>query len=248
LTFILDPRAGSKNLEAPLKEIGVPVVMEQLVAGDAAFTGRGPGERPVSIGVEYKTLSDVLQCIVSGRFADVQLPGMKQAYEVSWLLIEGIWRPGPEGELHTFAFGKWQSAPWTQRVWRMVDLNHWLTTMEVIGGVNIARSASRAESAFWLKSLYTWWTAKQWDDHNSHRQLKAPAIDNPFGRHVPLVERVAACLPGIGPKRALAVAERFGSVLALANADVEAWEEIEGVGKTTARKVHDAIRSEENER
>lgn len=242
MSFLLDPRAGSKSLEEPLKQIGVPVQMEQLVAGDASFIGRGPGDRPVSIGVEYKTLGDLLSCIVSGRFADVQLPGLRQAYELSWLLVEGIWRPGPNGELHTFTYGKWQSAPWTSKTWRIGDLNHWLTTMEVIGGVHIARTASRVESAYWLKSLYSWWTAKQFEDHNSHRALKDPTLaSNPFRVDVPLVERVAACLPGIGPKRATAVAEHFGSVSTLANAGVEAWEEIDGIGKTTASKVVAAI-------
>lgn len=236
MAILVDPRAGSSKLAESLRAIGAPVQDEMLVAGDVSFTGRGPEERPVAVGVEYKTLSDLLACIVSGRFSDVQLPGLQALYEHYWLLVEGAWKPAADGTLLLFHHGSWVPNPWSRRAWKCADVNHWLTSIEVMGGVKIARTSSRAESAFWVKSLYSWWTGKAFEEHDAHQhRMKSPTMRS-YTPPSP-VEIWAASLPGVGPKRAKIVGESFSNPRIMANAPADEWVGIEGIGPKTAEKV-----------
>ena len=52
-------------------------------------------------------------------------------------------------------------------------------------------------------------------------------------------------LPGVGPQRARALLERFGSVLGVATAEVAALADVAGVGDAVARSIREAL-GEEN--
>src|SRR5574341_487369 len=82
----IDPRAGSDKLIPRLQALHVPVSKTQLEYGDIHWLGRGEDDRPIPIGIEYKTITDVLDCIKTGRFAGRQLEGMQDAYELIWRL------------------------------------------------------------------------------------------------------------------------------------------------------------------
>src|SRR5260370_1150504 len=102
--LLVDYRAGSKELVKPLvKLLGADMVEEtSLDFGDVAFTGRGPKDTPLDIGIEFKTIGDIAQCCRDGRFAGHQLPGMRKTYAHSWLMIEGTWRHDDAGFITTY--------------------------------------------------------------------------------------------------------------------------------------------------
>src|SRR4051812_5465590 len=90
--LLVDPRAGSVNLIEPLRAQGLEVVETHLESGDVGFIGRGEGGVPVHIGVEYKTLSDCISSMRTGRLEGHQLLGMRAdppLYDFAYLLIEG---------------------------------------------------------------------------------------------------------------------------------------------------------------
>jgi ERCC4-type nuclease len=51
-------------------------------------------------------------------------------------------------------------------------------------------------------------------------------------------------LPGIGPRRARALLDQFGSVVAVVTADASALAEIAGIGDAVARSIHEALGEE----
>lgn len=244
--IIVDDRAGSNRFPALLRPLGLKVVLGRLEYGDFSWLGEGPGGAPVTIGVEHKRLDDLLQSITTGRFAGHQLPGLLQSYDHTYLIIEGLWRPCPtSGLLQVRAGRDWVDQGRGARRWMYRDIEHWIMTMELKGGVIVRRTSTSDETARLLHALYGWWS-KGWDDHRSHLVLsQAHAINR---SHDPallskpsLVRRVANELPGIGWDRSAAVASHFPTVLDMVLATPKDWAKVPGIGKTTSTRVVDAL-------
>lgn len=56
---------------------------------DVCFVGNGPDETNLMIGIEFKSLGDLLSSIFYGRIQDTQIPAMKAQYDRCWLLYYG---------------------------------------------------------------------------------------------------------------------------------------------------------------
>lgn len=241
----LDDRTGSGDLFPLLRSLGVPCILTRLNYGDAAFIGNGPDGCPMPIGVEIKTISDILKCIGDGRFAGHQLPGLVSEYDYYWLVTEGVYRADPDtGILQHYSRGGWKESTIGSRRYMYRELEQWLLTMSIRGGVRVHRTSSRNETASFLRHLYSWWTAKDWSDHRSHLVAHSSFTPDTALLVRPSLSRmVAKELPGIGWERAEAVAKAFPTVVEMAVAEVDDWEHIPGIGKKTAEKVVRAIRT-----
>ena len=232
--MILDPREGSKDYIEPLKVAGVPVEVEIMEFGDMALTGVGPEGKPVLVGVEAKKVSDLLTSIRDGRAA-TQLRGMTRAYEVRWLLIEGWMGPDHTGALSTQEHGRFVAA---RGGFTYAEVAGWLLTMSHTCGVLIKHSASHFESLLWLRSLWLWWCASEWESHRSHLALYQPPMPSTGFLEPPIRQQYAQLiLPGLGPEKALRAADYFPSIEAMVQASAKDWQEIEGVGKKLAAKI-----------
>lgn len=237
--ILLDDRAGSRDLYLPLIKQGVPVQLGRMEYGDLSWTGQGMGGVPQLVGVEYKTVEDVIQCIGSGRFAGHQLPGLIQSYNYVWLMVAGRVRPAADGTLQVAHIsGRWFDAGFGGRGFRYSDYDHWLTTIELRGGVRVRRVGDSLEAAASLAALYRWWTAKEWEDHRGHlgfdttRDLESALLRKPS-----LVRRLAKELPGVGWNKSAAVAGAFGTAIDMVSATEREWMDIPGIGKTMAQKI-----------
>ena len=223
-----------------------PITMTRLAYGDVAFLGNGPGGRPVTVGIEYKTVSDALACVIDGRFAGHQLPGLHQSYEAVFLLLEGDTRPDPQDGVLKVRHqrGFWYSGKIGTRVFMYRELDHWLMTLSLRAGVRVLRTSDIDGSAQTVIDLFSWFTGKEWEDHRSHMAL-TDAFRNDVDLVKPgLVRRVSKELPSIGWDRSRAVAKRFRSVFEMCMADEADWSQLEGIGKTPAAAVVRAIRGE----
>lgn len=237
--IIIDDRAGSADLHscmpAGVSELG------HLEFGDCAWVGSGPGGRPVPVGVEYKRLSDVLKCIVDGRFAGHQLPGLIRDYKFVYLVVEGLFKTDERsGVLLQRRGSGWRKVTLGSRQFMGSEFERWIMTMEHKANIRYHHVTSLHAAARYILALYKWWE-KGWDNHKAHLALHQ---DRPDGQIVKatLLRRVAAELPGIGWKRSLAVERKFKSLSAMFNADVTEWCEIEGIGKLTAENVTRELR------
>jgi ERCC4-type nuclease len=233
----VDSRAGSNELIAPLLRLGVPVESATLPAGDVEVMGIGPEGRPVLVGIEVKKLNDVLTCMRDGRFSE-QLRGMSNYFEVKWLLIEGRLR-GMDNIMEIAHKNKWRK----DGHYRYQEFVSWLQTMCIRGGVLLWRTENQDETVAWLRSLWVWWTSKEYETHRAHLDYYRPELLGGVTPFEPptLVQKVAACLPGIAGKRSKAISAHFSSVHDMTCADVEEWGSIPGVGKKGAKKIVDAL-------
>ena len=246
----LDYRTGSKELAPLFHPFGIQVDLCALDFGDLAFEGNGPHGRCM-VAIERKRISDLIQSIESRRLSGHQLPGMADAYDYAYLIVEGLWRPGSEGQMEvghgtldsdgpTFG-GRWASARGRALHYRAID--NYLATLELLAGVIYRRTMNPLETVFTVVDLYRWWNEKLWGEHSAHLSVYAPAIAkqgkgrlNLAHREVSVAEKMAMQLPGVDSKAQL-IAAHFGSVRAMVNATEAQWAEIPGVGKPTAKRL-----------
>src|SRR5260370_42363568 len=98
--MLIDEREPIEEMQILLRPHGKDVYSQHLDFGDYAFDGYGP-RGVVLVGVERKRIDDIVNSIHSGRFAGHQLPGLIETFDYSYLVIEGMFRRGDDGELTT---------------------------------------------------------------------------------------------------------------------------------------------------
>lgn len=249
MTIYIDDRTGSKELD-PLIPTGIPHKLTRLDYADMSFLGKGADGLPLSIGVERKTIGDLVSSINDGRLSGHQLHGLLSSYNVIYILVEGLWRPCPvTGVLEHFRRGKWQPLSYRGSKTVMARyVNNYLNTLVVMCGVHVWQTGTIKQSAQWLVDTYSWW-GKDWDKHKAHKQYQTAtmacgkrAIDNRRGGAVEfskpgLVQRVAKEFKGVGFDRSQAVADHFGSVFEFVLADKKDLMKVEGIGKGLAGSI-----------
>lgn len=168
--------------------------------------------------------------------------------------------------------GKWGWYPFYSRDHERSAISYrqvisYLTTLELIGKVTVRRSGYIGETARQIAALWCWFNEKGWGEHKSHDQIytNTPAKghgsqwarehthDENYGRQrarlfdvkgdPTTLWRMATQLPGIDA-RARVVTQHFGTVREMANAEEEAWMQIDGIGKKTAAAVVKAMSEE----
>ena len=187
--ILIDDGAGSQNLlrYPPLDTLGVlarlPSPPHSDTRADASFTGRGPSNRSVEIGIETKLIDEFCTSLSTGRLQATQLPGLLELYDVRWLCIIGEWRRDCET-------GKLQS----RKKWK--GRHHWFDCIGQSGnpvpysymsrflsgpaftqfkddlgdGVHIWFARDYEECAAWLGDLYLLWQ-EPYESHSSMRVL-----------------------------------------------------------------------------
>lgn len=258
----IDDRAGSADLAPLLRARGLPVVLTRMDYGDVAWQGVGSGGEPVSVGVEVKGLHDVLKCICDGRFAGHQLPGLVQAYDQAWLLVEGLWRANSTTGILEYRQrrGSWCEATVGTRRFLWTDLATWLCTAETKGGIRSVRVSDWNEGTLWLSALYSWWM-KGWDEHKSHlafhdgtrhgtpfkrdraTQMVMSLSDKALLTRPTLCRMLAAQLPGVGWQKSAGLASRFRTAEELVSASPKELMEVDGIGTKLAQGIYESLRS-----
>lgn len=261
--ILVDARAGSADqlnaADGSLRSAGIAryivpqsrVRVRKGLPADIYFHGRGPSGSVLEVGIEYKTIWDVLACINDGRFADNQLPALREL-DFGILLIEGIFRRGPDErgqrlEVYGQPLGQRQpgwydSAEWGRgkRIWTYKEFEHWYWSMMFRGGVYVLPFTSgKCDSGKLVGSLWESFNSKAWEEHVSHLAHSKAHLAPLRGDLHPFVRAISE-YPGIGQHAALAFERRFANSMAAATAaSVEEIARIPiggGMGKGGVRK------------
>lgn len=232
--ILVDDRVGSVDLIKPLNDSGLQASKTRLEFGDVAFTGLGAADTILDIGLELKTINDLVGSLRSGRLAGHQLPGLRQTYDHTWLLVEGLWRHDTSGRLVTYQ-GKTRG--WCPIPGRMTasELEKQVLTLELCGGLHVRYLPSRRDTIRFVGSLYHWWADTALDRHTSHLVAHTAPTIVPISDFRQTVMR----FPGVGYKTSLAVEQLFGGSLRKAiNASLDEWASVTTVtDKGQARRL-----------
>lgn len=242
--ILVDPRSGAESqdkqttvdrLVQHIRNIGVPCDKGPLEFADIAFEGNGPQGR-VMIGIERKTVHDMLHCIDDARYAAHQKPGMHVMYARCFVALEGIWKAhDPGGWLMESQNGcQWYYCKYRSKPVLYSKLYRYLMSI-ALSGVIITPSRNLWETAYHTCELYQYFQ-KRWEDHTSLLETQKLLIPDLRGKP-PLVRRWAAELDNIGVKYSMRAEELFKKPITLARATEMDWMQIDGIGRGTAQKI-----------
>jgi ERCC4-type nuclease len=247
--ILIDRKVGSRELSSMFHQTGIPAQLDNLPSGDFVFMGNGPGEEPVSVGIERKVVMDFLQSFMRGRLNAEQLPKLCEQHHYPYLLLEGDIRPDKEGNLEHWWHGRW--IPPKGKTWTYEAVDHILTTITTHWPVRLIRTSSDRHTVATVVSMYKYFQVP-WESHESFKGFHTPPppviislmpqetdSDEDWQRWICRI--VAKELPGVGWARSEAVAEDFNTARRMVMADEKRWREIEGIGPKTAARVMRAL-------
>lgn len=236
LPIYVDPRVGSKDLAVPLRFYGLPVVDNVMLPfGDVQIPiVQGPNDLPLIVGIERKTIYELVTCIGDSRYTGHQLPGLFRTYPVVVFLVEGRWAADRYGtlviEVEKGGFVPYHKLTGRPRRVEADTILHFLWTQRLRAGVHVVEAANPAATAEMVRSLYTWGSAKAWASHQSHLGLGIDTLASfrdPLHKSKPsLVTLMLKELPGIGREYAISAGLKWGSMVEAITSSVEGWAEL----------------------
>lgn len=222
--LLVDYREGSKELVAPLRKRGLEVDEMTLEFGDIAFTGRGEGGRPTSVGIEFKQVTECVGSLRTERLQGHQLPGMvgeDGMYDIGYLLLEGPLLYNKSGQLMTWRRKKLVIAPGQMTIGEFYKR---MNVLHLRGGLTPWHCLTRTDTLLWIEMLYRTWTDRDLDKHGSHLAIYHPTPVKP----VSAFRRAVSAWPTIGYRTSVAVERAFGgSIQRAAKAPVSTWAAIQ---------------------
>lgn len=243
----IDDRKGSGEFYAlaQTRYPSLPLTLCHLPYADFALMGQGPEGSVVPVGVERKTLPDLIDSTYSGRFAGHQLPGLldpQQGYKDVWLVVEGVYRANGLGQL-VMPHGKgWVPVGYGSKTFMYTELESLLLTLEVKGGLRVRQTRSQYDTLDFLWALHHWWTDKTMEQHRSHLRFRTLEADPGLLIKPSLLRQVAALLPGIGWNKSGHVSGHFKTIYDMVQADAKQWQAIPGIGKVLAERIWRQLR------
>lgn len=217
--LLVDDRAGSQDLAAPLERLGLPVELTRLNYGDVAFIGKGAGGAEVSIGIEFKQIGELVTSLRTGRLTGYQMMGMRDAYDYSYLFFEGQWLYDAQGRMQRRSRTSKALKPMPGNM-TISELLKRVFIMHLAGGLNPWPTLTRQDTLSSIRDLYRTWTDKALDQHKSHLAIyQAPSL-----LPVSKFRVTVSTFPGLERAGSLAAEQAFAGNLAEAvNAPVARW-------------------------
>lgn len=223
--------------------------LSYLDSADVFFLGNGWSGDTLSIGVEVKSITDLLSSLQTGRLVNEQIPKMLNSYDIHWLVYYGYHRPHPStGVLQLAYCDKTDGRPLryydyqpsiSSRTLPYGYLESRLLTL-TSRGIHCKFTPTIEDACYWIASLYRWWSKDRSEDEK-HLQVEdkrfsaAPTLDP----DPELRKRLAFAmrLPGLSHERGLSAAKHFPSIESMVLAPESDWTAIRGIGKGTAQAI-----------
>lgn len=229
MSLLVDDRIGSREFLVPLRRLGVPVGKKcvRLSCADFAFSVNGPAG-PLTVGVERKTIAEILAAFHDRRFAKKQLPRMIAKYNIVVLVVEGVADAARDGLLMT---GQWTSGfGYGNHLYE--NYAKFQLTLAVKTRVIVWRTKNKTETTHFLHAFYRWGT-KRWKDHKSAYVVDSLTPDTLMLDGRTVKRQVLAQLPGVGWVKSARAAKYFPSIQAAVNANRQQWNAALGIVKGT---------------
>lgn len=226
------------------KKRNVEFEKTRLEYGDVLFEGNGPDGR-ISIGIEIKTIGDLVNSMTTGRLASKQLPDLTKNCDFTFLLIVGQTREN-HGLLEECKNNYWFPVKYVGRTTTYTAFQSFILAIQVGFGCNILYADNLKEAVNTIVNTYRWFN-KEWDSHTTLHATHDPPKPKRYATKPTLVEEMASRIKGIGWKTAREIGRVFPTPEDMVLADVNTWLEIPGVGKTLAEKIVRQLKEQEDE-
>lgn len=251
MLLYIDGREGSKQFATKFNQ--EEVVVTHLDYADIMFTGNGPDGDWV-IGIEYKKLDDVVQCIKSGRFTGTQLPGMMRTYDICFLLVEGIPKADDQGQLISY---KGRNVTYRMGLpYQAYD--NFLSSVSLFSSLAgkpciVKTVANERESVRVITDLYKLFE-KKWDEHVSMSKpdqtkmqrvtydlsvVQIQPVDPEYPQYV--LRKALFQIDRVGWDVAGTLSEKFGTIEKALAVSQKEWQAIDGVGTVMADRIYRAL-------
>lgn len=201
----IDPRLGSGPLHALFlsHRQRPPCSLTTLPAADFAFTFSGPENLPALMGIERKTITDMMSSIRLQRLSGEQIPKLLDHYQSHvFIVLEGIYRINTQT-----GYLEWPRRDSNgKRVWVPIKLGKYpmygaevvnaLNTIQLKTPIKIWRTGTPEETVDWVVGLWDW-GQKDWDSHSAHVGIHTPSEYVTVGK-ASTVRRVSYALNKVG--------------------------------------------------
>lgn len=238
--------AGSEEFAPLLKRLGAPCqlrTLRQMPFADFAFTGNGPLGL-CAVGIERKTVSEIVGSLSNKRFRGWQLRGLLRSYDYVFVIVEGYAHVDAQsGELMQGKF----SAGFSRFRHAYMDVMKFELTLRLKASCIIIHTKNKAETAWLVRSIYDWFTRKKWHEHKAAYAIFESLPDRLIVEPQQLKRRIAAQFDQVEWVRSRSVDQYFRSIKQMINATAAEWEEALGDKRQRvyAKRIYDIIRQED---
>jgi len=225
-----------------------------LDAGDIAFFGEGPEDTQWWIGIEYKTIDDVVACIKSGRFTGTQLPGMMRIYDLCFLLVEGIPRP----DRHSGQLVRYRGKAVYGCGLHYSAFDNFLTSVNTFSSLAgkpciVKMAGTDFETVQMIRNIYSLFQ-KPWGSHKSMSRPDQSKIHNvSYDMEVVRVEpgepdypkyvlrKALFQIKGIGWDVSGVLSDKFQTMENALTVSTKDWQDIEHIGSGLAKRIYESL-------
>lgn len=187
--MIFIDRREPEELNKEIRHLGVETAYPtHLEYGDLMFEGNGEMGTGAMVALERKKLSDLINSMQGKRLSGHQARGLWDSYDYVFLITEGMWRPGPGGEIeHWGGGGAGRKGGWRpfyshagKNAVSYRQLASYLYSMTLRSRsrlrepMRVIRTSTLRETAAQIVALYKNFTDKRWEDHTAHDQIYTP--------------------------------------------------------------------------
>lgn len=223
----IDPRKGSGEFDRLIRRLGVRVKLKTLPFADFSFYGSGPVGR-VRVGVERKTLNEIVTAIEDSRLVGHQLPGLlgspkgRRRFDYVYLIVEGSYYP--DARTGVLLQGNREvGRGYTRHLYESVE--KFLMTLELHGQIRVRRTNGKIATAYFVAALYRWFQ-KDWYAHKSAYKVEEDTPERAILEQRTLDRKTYAQWPGVGWVRSARVENHFACVADAACAGISEWRKI----------------------
>jgi ERCC4-type nuclease len=215
--IIVDDRIGSKEFHRLLTRAGAsPCKVKRLRYGDFKIIGQGPNGK-CTVGVERKTISEIVSAIGDSRFVGHQLPGLlgnrkdgRRRYDYVFIVVEGDrYIDARSGLLNPQAL---RHLPRRGHLYRTVQ--KFELTLMLKAGIRVIYTKNKSHTTEFLAALHEWFS-QSWESHKSAYKVEETAPDGALLDRRTMKRKVANQLTGLAWKRTLKADAYFPSIVSM---------------------------------
>jgi ERCC4-type nuclease len=232
---------GTNMLELVRRHRTQPIAEPKtLHAGDFMFTGSGPNDEPVLIGIERKRMRDMVNSIRGGRLSGEQIPKLLR-YDYAYIIFESRWKTDwVTGQLMEKWGKSWEPVfSGTRQIMGGLEVNSFLNDIRDHTPIQVIQTEEERQTVEVIMALAHSWS-KPWSKRHHHSDIHRPDKQVLVDK-ASTVRRVLFTLNGVGWEKSGAAEQVFSTVEELVMASPKDLEKIPGFGRKISKQVYEQL-------